>query len=1047
MKKLLVLVAFVLTLASQVLAQNNRTVTGKIIDETGVPLAGVTVAIPGTRTGTVTNATGLFSLNIPEGTKAVKVSFIGYESQTVSLTDASDITIKIKPDNKSLSEVVVVGYGTQKRVEITGSIGTVKGTAIAQQPVQSFDGALGGRVAGVQITVPNGVVNNPPVFRIRGTNSISLSSYPLIVIDGVVSFTGDIGSTAAPTNPLAGINPNDIESIDIAKDAAATSIYGSRGANGVVFVTTKKGKQGKAKVTYSGWVGEAQAQRLPKLLNAQQYVDNKNLGIAHAAADGKNLGTSFAINEDKNGNPINTNWLDVVYRKAVSHSHAISISGANDKTTYYMSAGFTDQQGILRRNEFVRKNILFNIDQKVGSILTIGGKISYANEKNLSANSSGSLEGEAFNSGGLARLAFLTGPNVSPYLNDGSYNVDGGVIGTMGNVGVQSGIYNPQVILDLDRSNSINNHIQSSIYAQLRPFSWVTLRTQYGIDQNHIDNELYENPISGDASPTAEAINATGIYNRWVWDNTIQFDKSFGKHSFSLLGGTEEEKSTKELFGIDRTGQNDPLFNNVEGGWQTTNPISSPVNTYNYLVSEFGRLNYNYAEKYFISANLRRDGNSNLGKNAKYGNFYGLSAGWTVSNENFWSHSSLGKTLNDLKLKASYGKVGNASISDFKSFSFYGSKLYNGDPTLYYSQAGNDYLTWETSKQLNIGLSFGLFDSRLHGEFNWYRNNVDGLILFVPMPPSAGVPTTIPKNIGSMYNTGEEIALGATIINHKNFTWNSDFNISFNRNKITNLYDGATQIISQTSGLESVSVQKVGDPIGMIFVTRTAGVDPANGKRIFVAADGQKFEFSLYGGGDGLANKWMTTDGKTTTRSVSGADAVAYKKTNPTFFGGWDNTFRYKSFELGILATFQAGNYVYYGTNAGLKDQRYWNNSTDVLHAWNTPNQKTDVPRVVYGDNISNGSSFPLDVNVFKGDFIKLRSVTLAYYLPGNVLTSTHLSSVKLYVSSNNLGIWTKYPGPDPEVSSNGNNPGLQGIDRNTLANGRTLTFGLNVGF
>ncbi|HEY0272530.1 MAG TPA: SusC/RagA family TonB-linked outer membrane protein, partial [Chitinophaga sp.] len=847
MKKLLALVAFVLMLAMQVSAQN-RTVTGKITDENGAPLAGVSVTVPGTKTGTVTNAEGQFTLAVPPGTKNVRVSFIGYEAQNVDVSSASNVAISIKPDNKSLSEVVVVGYGTQKRVEVTGSIGTVKGAAIAQQPVQSFDGALGGRVSGVQITMPNGVVNNPPVFRIRGTNSISLSSYPLIVIDGVVSFTGDIGATNAPNNPLAGINPNDIESIDIAKDAAATSIYGSRGANGVVFVTTKKGKQGKAKVTYDGWVGESQAQRLPDLLNAQQYVDLKNRGIANAKADGNALNASFAINQDKNGNPINTNWLDVVYRKAISHSHALSISGANDKTTYYMSAGFTDQQGILRRNEFVRKNILFNIDQKVGKMLTIGGKASYANEKNLSANSSGSLEGEAFSSGGLARLAFLTGPNVAPYLNDGSYNVDGGVIGLMGNVGVQSGIYNPKVILDLDRSNSINNHVQSNIYAQLRPFSWLTLRTQYGIDQNHIDNEIYQNPISGDASPIAEAVNVTGIYNRWVWDNTIQLDKTFGKHTFSLLGGTEEEKATREVFGIDRTGQNDPLFTNVEGGWQTTNPATS-ANTYNYLVSEFGRLNYNYAEKYFIAANLRRDGNSNLGKNAKYGNFYGVSAGWTVSNENFWMNSSLGRTLNELKLKASYGKVGNASISDFKAFSFYGSKLYNGDPTLYYSQAGNDFLTWETSKQVNVGLSFGLFDSRLHGEFNWYRNNVDGLILFVPMPPSAGVPTTIPKNIGSMYNTGEEISLGATVISHKDFTWNSDFNISFNRNKITNLYDGATQIISQTSGLESVSVQKVGDPIGMIFVTRTAGVDPTTGKRIFVAADGEKLEFSLYGGG------------------------------------------------------------------------------------------------------------------------------------------------------------------------------------------------------
>ena len=290
---------------------------------------------------------------------------------------------------------MVVGYGTQRRKEITGSLSSVKGTAIAEKPVQSFEQALAGKAAGVQITNPNGLLNNPPVFRIRGTNSLSLSSYPLVVIDGVPTFTGDQGSTSAPANPLASINPSDIESVDIAKDAAATAIYGSRAANGVVFVTTKKGKQGKAKVTYDGWVGWSEETRLPKILDAFQYTDYKNLAVANAKANNPATTGGFNLTNDANGNPINTNWYDYVYRKAFSHSHSVNVSGGNDNTTYYFSAGYTEQQGVIRKNNFNRINALLNVDSRVNKIMSIGGKLAYSNEKNQAGGTSGGLTGDA----------------------------------------------------------------------------------------------------------------------------------------------------------------------------------------------------------------------------------------------------------------------------------------------------------------------------------------------------------------------------------------------------------------------------------------------------------------------------------------------------------------------------------------------------------------------------------------------------------------------------------------------------------------------------
>jgi TonB-dependent SusC/RagA subfamily outer membrane receptor len=344
--------------------------------------------------------------------------------------------------------VVVVGYGVQKKNEVTGNLAVIKGAVVADKPIQSFKAGIAGRAPGVQITVPNGVLNSPPVFRIRGTNSISLSSYPLIVIDGVPSFTNDYSSTNAAANPLASINPNDIESIDVAKDAAATAIYGSRAANGVVFITTKKGKAGKAKVTYDGWVGFSNPYRLPSMMNAQQYTNFKNAAVANNPTQSA---VQFNIATGANGAPVNTNSYDYVYRQGISQNHNVSVSGGSDNTTYYFSAGYTAQQGIIRKNNFDRLNDLFNVDSRVNKVMTVGGKISYSNEKNLAATSSGSLSGEAFNTAGLGRLALVLPPSISPYNPDGSYNINGASIGYANIVGTSVTYYNPVPQLDLNR--------------------------------------------------------------------------------------------------------------------------------------------------------------------------------------------------------------------------------------------------------------------------------------------------------------------------------------------------------------------------------------------------------------------------------------------------------------------------------------------------------------------------------------------------------------------------------------------------------------------
>ena len=499
MRKLILLLSAVFVFILNAAAQN-RTVNGKVTDEKGAPVEGVSITSSDGKQGTQTDKDGKYSISVPANVRSLNFSNVNFESQTKSIGNQLVINIVFRAKDSKLEEVVVVGYGTQKRREATGTVSTVKGSSVADKPVQSFEQALAGRAAGVQITIPNGVLNTPPVFRIRGTNSISFSSYPLIIVDGVPASTGDVGSssTNAASNALASINPNDIETIDIAKDAAATAIYGSRAANGVVFITTKKGKSGKTKINYNASFGFTQAYGIPEVLNAQQYTDYKNM----AAANNQNVNstnpagsgyTKFALTNGPDGKPIDTKWADYVYRHGFSQDHNLNISGANETTSYYFSAGYTKQEGIVQTNDFVRKNILVNVDSRFNKRIMIGGKISYSNELNLTSSASGSLNGEAFGTAGLGRTQFVTAPNVSPYKNDGSYNIStaGNFIGGMNNSIAQVGFYNPVVAYDKNRSNAEVNHIQSNVYLQFKPFNWLTLKSQYGIDYILVDNEIF----------------------------------------------------------------------------------------------------------------------------------------------------------------------------------------------------------------------------------------------------------------------------------------------------------------------------------------------------------------------------------------------------------------------------------------------------------------------------------------------------------------------------------------------------------------------------
>jgi len=1048
MKKVLYLLGFVLLFAVQAFAQT-RTITGRVTDAgDGTPLPGVSVSAGRGGAVTRTNAAGEYTLNVPGAVKSLNFSFVGYTSRTLEITSPK-LNAELTSSQNQLNEVVVSGYSTTSKKDFTGSAVKVSAAQIANKPVQSFDQALAGQAAGVNIIQPNGVLNNPPVFRVRGFNSISLSSYPLIVVDGVPVFTGNTGNTSsvssnsASNNPLGDINPNDIESIDILKDASSTAIYGSRAANGVVVITTKKGKQGKTRINYDGWVGITKAFNLPDLLNAEQYVTLKNEARVNA-----NLAPAFALQKDASGNNIETDWFKVVYQTGISQNHNMNISGASESTSYFLSTGYSKQESFIKTNSFERKIFRGNVDHHLSKAVTVGTNFSYSSTLNIGPNS-GSLLGQAYNTGGLARLPLVLFPNVSPYNADGSYNISStGTLGQGANT-VSNNYPNVVVLLDNDRFTSKNDNIIANVYGELEIITGLRLKTQYSINKLNTANTSFQNPIAGDGqSNNGLALNTFEEYNRRDWTNTLNYIVALGKNHINALVGQEEYHTTNVGTGTERTNLADSYFKNYQGNFLNvrSTPATGNFNSENGFRSFFGTVTYDFDKKYLLSGTFRRDGFSGLSANNKYGNFGGASIGWNIAEEDFFKSSTLSTIFDDLKLKGSYGVVGNIGVSDYASLSLFNSGLYGGASTVYFNQAGNPNLKWETSKKTDAGISFSLFRGKIQADIDYYNNSINNLILNAPQSPSRGIPgdpaNTIAANVGSMFNRGFEFSFTSRNITRSNFSWTTNFNISTLNNKVTGLAQGNSDIYGSTSGLETANITRVGHTLGSIFVVPTAGVNPANGQRIFVNRFGQQVQYN-----QAASQKWTYLDGAVAPAIDGTLDGTIAGKSIPTYFGGLNNTFTYKNFDMIVGITFSGGNKIYNGTQATLRDQRFWNNHTEILDRWTTPGQNTDIPRVVYGDNVSNGSAIPNSSNVQNGAYAKLKNVALGYKFPTELINSAGISSLRIYVQATNLAVVTGYKGSDPEVSSNGNSNLSPGVDRNTVPSARIFTFGLNVGF
>lgn len=1040
---------------------SNSAISGRVVDdETHQPLAGATVHIKGTTHEVVTNDKGEFTfLTGQHPPITLVVSYVGYVSQEWPTALWRDITISLKETSANLTDVVVSsGYATLSKRTYTGAVSQIGAARLENKPAQSFTQLLGGQAAGVDIVQPSSALNNPPVLRIRGVNSISSGIYPLVVVDGVTIFTGS-GGGAVGNDPLADINPADIETIDVLKDASATAIYGSRAANGVLVITTKKGRKGRTKVAYDTWVSFNSAYRLPKLLDARQYVDIKNEARVNAG-----LTPGFALQKNADSSIVNTNWYDLAYHTGVSQSHNVSLSGADDATSYYFSSGYTDQNGFIRTNNFKRKIVRLDIDHKLWNVVTIGADVSYSNSQNAGPNtgaippnsvvaaSGNSVNTQYIGTEPLARLTYILPPNVRAVNPDGSYNINAanGTIGYGANsssLGVFNA-WNLKTVLDLDKNTSENNAFIGNVYGEWAILKNLRAKISYGWDNLAINNTGFLNPYSGDGATArpnivggGSATNTNTVLKTSDWANTLIYSPTIGKKNhLKVLGGYEQVHRTVNGWGAVRTGITDPFYTSYQGGWSSISSTGN-VQSESGLLSLFSSVNYDFDRRYLFSFNFRRDGLSALAKGNKWGNFAGGSAGWNISEENFYKNAGISNIINSLKIRGSYGVVGNSSIADYAALSQYSSGTYEGLATLYFSQAGNAALKWETSKKTDVGLNISLLNSRITVDADYFNNLTDGLILNAPQSSSQGIPgNSIAANVGSMYNRGVEIGINAHILTNRTFSWDAGLNFSTLKNKVTALGSGGDIYPTSLTTFGIQNMTRAGYSIGSVFAVPTTGVNPDNGNRVYLNRNGVKVQYNA------ATKGWSTLDGNTATAIDNYGDGRIQGPSLPTYFGGFTNTFRYKGFDLNVLFNFAGGNKIYNGTIATISDQRYFNNGAFILNRWTKAGQVTDVPKLVWGDNFTTGFSSSNSARVEDGSYFKLKNASLGYTVPVSEALRSKLSFIHVYIQATNIFTITHYKGSDPEVSINGNSIN-SGKDQNVPPNSRTVTVGLNVGF
>jgi TonB-linked SusC/RagA family outer membrane protein len=1048
-KNLLMSLLLMITLFQTVLAQT-RAVSGRVTDQKNSEgLPGVTVLLKGTTTGVSTNADGAFTLNVPDTGGTLVFSSVNYSTQERPIGTESQFNVALIPDTKALSEIVVTGYGTQERRDVTGSVASVNGEAITNLASPSFAQQLAGRAAGVNVQTPSGLLGQQPRIQIRGTNSISSGTYPLVVVDGQPIFTGNNSTLGSgfTTNPLADINPNDIESYEILKDGSATAIYGSRAANGVILITTKRGRSGAPKVTYDTYLGVARTLKRYSVLGADDFITISN--EKSAAVNGGRIAEAYT---SADGSPVSTDWQNEIFRTGFQQNHVVSVSGGGDKVNYYFSGGYTNQNGVVKTNSLQRFSFRSNVDAQIQKWLKVGFNLGLTRSQYYGLNSStNGLSGNVTNATALFPNVPVRNPDGTPYSNVA------GALG-QGNNAVPIDFSYPNIVFQLENNvfRSTNYRILGGTYLEVEPVANLRLRTQVSTDVLMTDDFQFLDPRFGDGrSANGVVYQNFSPTTRWNWVNTATYTNTFADvHKLNAVVGTEYQKTTFTGFGAQGTNISARDFggSGIISGTLATPTINGDGSQQG-LQSYFGRLNYAFKDRYLVTLTGRSDALSSLPEANRRGFFPGASVGWRISEEPFFKNSGVAKVWNELKIRGSYAQVGNTQLAlDFLYASQYGPAKYGSQNGIGYGingQFGNYDLKWERSKKTDVGIDFGFFNRRLTLSADYYRNNVDGAILAVRTPLSQGVPNNrYFANIGSLYNEGFEFSLNTRNIETENFTWTSTFNLSTNKNRITSLNNGEDI-------LDTYNITRVGESVGALYGYDYRGVNPANGNPIYAKADGTLVQGNISTSSYVLYNPNNGAD-ISTASTLAATDKRVLGQTNPKVFGGFSNDFTYKGFDLDVFLRYNLGNKIMNVTRQQLLRQDFVNNGSEILNRWQKPGDVTDVPRLQYGSsdfvNTNNAASTRF---VESGSFLRLQNITLGYSIPQTVINRLHLTRVRVFAQVQNVATITSYKGVDPEVNTNFSGSGANtqvsntqaGIDYSSNPQQRVFTGGLNVAF
>jgi len=994
---------FVACLYSASAWAQTRTISGRILSSDAGALPGATILERGTSNGTSSGADGSFSLGVQPGATLV-ISSVGYTAQTIAVGDQTTINVTLAAATTQLTEAVVVGYGSQAKADLTGSVTQLTAKEVQNQPVVSFEQAIQGRTPGVAISQGSGKLGAGVQIRVRGSASVTASNQPLYVIDGI-PVTSDDQSQANTdgANPLADLNPNDIESISILKDASSSAIYGSRASNGVIIVTTKKGRQGQTKVNVGYYVGRSTPTRKRKFLNSAQYKELFGEAILNAGyvdpTDPDAYPDVASVFADFGGIDYNStsdvNWGDQAFRDHGSVSqYDLSVAGGDAKTRFYLSGTFNDQKGIIIGNRFRRGSVRLNLDHSIYEKLRVGINLSLTRTVNDRVSDDNAFANP---------LQLNALPPLQPVYDP-----------TTGRLNPNTLYYNNLIDQELGSNRAGTFRSFSTAYLSWEPLKGLTLRTEVGGDFLNLNEDLVRGAGTQDGGATGYAYSAQTQVVNYTTNNTATYGFDLGSDSrFEALAGYSYQRSDTKLTAAEGRGFPTAEFTRIASAAVKTGGNQSFGTGYSFI-SYFGRLNYAFRNKFLLSGSIRRDGSSRFGQNRPYGTFGAGSVGYVVTEESFLKDNSV---LNFLKIRASYGLTGNAEIANFASRSLFASLPYaDQSGTAPLNTLGNLNLTWENTKQTDFGIEFGLFNNRITGEADVYQKTTSDLLLNRQLPYTGGY-SIITENIGSLRNRGLEFSLNGRVLDDGPFKLSVGGNISFNRNVITTLKD---KIVP---GGNTLSQVREGEPIGVFWGKKYAGVDPANGDALYYTADGSK------------------------TKVYGAAADQKLGNPNPDFTGGVNLNASFKGFDFSGLGQFTYGNDIYNGAGIyqSVNGDFFDNQTVDQLNRWRKPGDITDIPQARFGEGNGTGTSSRW---IQDGSFFRIKNLTLGYTLPSELAKKGFLQTARIYVTAQNLATFTKYTGYDPEVVSGLYNANtVLGHDFYTPPLAKTFLAGVTLGF